>query len=1434
MKKYDFEHYHIQTINSHLFNILEDNYYIELGCVDVEVISNILNGKMVNLSDLIYIKILVNGIGKITNDSTNDMAYQFNYLYSIHERSSSSKFILTCGVVRYYDDSHIEKFAPLILIPLDINYKTNTVCINGEATINTCIMKYLTKIQILSDRDVQTLKSINDYKIQSILDIDTVTHMFDDSISFSVGCENYLSVMEVEYFEFAIEKNHFNTQRSILETNDYTIMNNFFSSILSVFPTNIEQKYIMQKAHNGENFVVDGKFGVGKTRTIINIICDAVYNNKKVLYVNQDINTTNYVLNTLVELGLSKYIYEDCSNLTITKESKTNVFEEKQFDLSIIDKLNSYRNIYERKFCGYPYSYIIEKLSIQHALGHNECIPIEVNLERHEVEYIYKSLKNIEKSLESIDPFPSNPWSTLLSSKKAPTIKEIIDRTTNFNNIQDEVCNKLQDFSKKYHFKDIIDIHDFNHLNEEIISFLNIKPLKIWSEDSFQSKAFAALDEISALIDTHYNSNTYYEETLENIYSVGNASNYIKTLSSKYFVIENQDSPDNKYVDVLLSTGDELDSFYSNLVDFTNQSTNDFNDATDLLPFTQIDQSVFIFFNKVLDLYMNNAIYDNWHKEYLDNSVDLLKKARNYLTEIAELDNLYKDIEEYVLSNFYFSNLQQIISSKRFDSLLKKYINKKALKAKHISFNDIKQKVKKYYEQGLIVKHYVPSIKEGLDDDSIVWKEYSEYLRFLQSLTSKQHEIYTKFTKKLLQDNTCKNKLIKCLHNISSSTHILDDLLKTFNYYHIRINGEHFISYVDNIKSTLPYIKSVIETRNIINKVYKTSNNITVFDLLVLREVDNEYLRCLNTIECNRGYYSSLFGDAFKDFDTNVSIIGQTINHFDAFMKRLTSKTLVLNIVTSCESRTHIDEFFQYSALFVKLYNDWYNALRGFSTCFFGGKMNIQNKSFKEVQEILHEHITRLDQVELVANIEYDLDEFYDYSLKALPKGIQSGEYSFGIAEKYLYSTLYKYFNDMQRDGFVEFDLDGFVSLVDSFKESEQQYCNSNQTKLLKKLESTYLNKRKKTYLYDFKDQEYYHRIFIADVDRLNNLEYYNNFDLLIVDDGQLSSANKYTKINNFEHVIVFGNRAFQSSITNSLLHRVSEYSLVPLNKRYLNLSFSFENIWQSNNQFIYNPNLLINIDKERTIESFAYTIYQKYLRNQDRTICVIVSKKTSRRLLYTYFVQELSKNHSQDEVLNIIKHNLIITSVHETSGMVRGDTYKSTGLKINENVRNCDFVYLWYPDIENVDKLNKSLIIKNYLVASREVNICYAGLYSDKPAKKQYDEIIELISNTTSRDIIIKDMTSFVYQSLQSKGIKVDYGFGFLDLIAISNDIKLGIVIFGRRMDVRFSIVDDYLFYVDEYKKRGWNILLFRMEEFFTSYDECIEKIVETASKVD
>ena len=97
--------YRIQSVNRHLKNILEENYYIELGCINYKILTRLLEGEEIDIQDCIYDELAEEGIGQITNDE-NSLSYQISYLLHLRQKSSSCKIFLTCNILKYTDKNN--------------------------------------------------------------------------------------------------------------------------------------------------------------------------------------------------------------------------------------------------------------------------------------------------------------------------------------------------------------------------------------------------------------------------------------------------------------------------------------------------------------------------------------------------------------------------------------------------------------------------------------------------------------------------------------------------------------------------------------------------------------------------------------------------------------------------------------------------------------------------------------------------------------------------------------------------------------------------------------------------------------------------------------------------------------------------------------------------------------------------------------------------------------------------------------------------------------------------------------------------------------------------------------------------------------------------------------------------------------------------------
>ncbi len=1448
MKKSENKTYNIQSINKHLVNILEENYYIELGNVDLKVLHEILSGQTVSFNKMFDYNILTKGIGKIT-DKEEDARFQFNYLYELHQKSSSSKFVLTCGTVKYLDKIGVETYAPIVLIPLSLDYLNMKFVINSSPRINSVFIRLLkkrynkektqleqekieaTQEQTINEKEeklnkintlINNLDALDDVKISGVYEVDLLCQKLSEITSLTIDTTNYLTVVEVEYPDYVDKKGIFGIQRSILETNDIELLNQYFKNTHGILTSNIEQKYITLKAHNGESFVVNGKLGSGKTHTIINIIGDFLYNNKKVLYVNHDLDNINDFRRKIKFFGLSGYLHDLTKNvINIDDESELEVKKYGKFDFNTISAISAYRNLYDQKFHGFPYSYILEKIAIRKARNIKDIVTLEDNLDREEVEYIYKALKQIEHELQFIDPLPDNVWGSLLSSKNAPVVNEIIMRTNKFYDETKKIIKLLDKIEVKYHLEEIKSISDFHRLIEQMISFVTVRPILKWTENNFFEESHRALNDINNDIDIHYNCNTFYKRNCPENYIPGSISEHFKTIIYKHYDIKNANSADCTYVNQFLSTFNSFKEFVEKIKLWAASSLNCYDVLKKYFNYDTPDSSQFILFNNVLNLFENYEIDDAWFLEFVESPKEIMKKSIKLNEEFKKLQTLKDSLLPYLTFNeLVFVNIDEIINNKHFLKLLKKHFNKAQIKKDHLSTSTICSRFKAYYEQCLVIKDELPKTTTFNQVDEQIWKNYLYFLMFVSKLNSFEiNSIIYLYKNGLKQKNASKADLINNLLKLKENQKELEIIEYSLGKYNIRVSGDNFLESVRFIRGNINYFEKVINAIQNIKNSFITSENLKTSDILDLIEIDTQHLLVLERMEKNSKHYEQLFGPSFQKFNTQTQEITQSIERFMEFMKRLKttatiSKKQLFKVLLEEKS---FKEFLDNITLFTASHSEWFGSLRDFSNCFYGGKMNLQNNTFKEIIDLLKVHVKKSDQVEHVYLIEHILDTFYRYKLEDLPKGIQEGKYREGIAEAYLYSTMCKYYRDMKANGYLKFDLNAVKKTTLAFDQEESRYAETNLFKLRYQNKNKNVIKKKKKDLTDkiFPNNK---NLFVSDVDVFNNLDDLDFFDLVIIDDAHLSTANKYANILNASQVVVFGDNMFQTSVTNTLIKRVKASRFIHLRKRYLKMRNDFGNIWQVDNQFIYSPNLSLNIDGYNSLEEMVTTVVKHFKEFKDtidkRTFNIIVASAATRREVYRILINVLKKDYSDEEVVMIADDLIRITSVN------------------GESVRIASEIYLWYDDIVGFDQFAKDLIKRNYIAASNSINVCYEMVKNPKQNEEMLSSIKEFVGEPIVITNNIEGIAKIMCNELIKKGLNIELGYGHLDLVIKTKTKNIGVMLYGKRVNSSYSIVDDYLYFVKEYEKHGWEIKLYCMEEIASSLDNVINDIINCVKK--
>lgn len=1426
MKRIGEQKFYIQSSNSHLLNILDDNYYMELGVVNLSTLNKLINHQSLDISQLIYYELLNTGIGQITNNQSSDIYYQLNYLLSLRQKSSSNKFFLTCGTIAYYDELGVEKYAPLVLIPVEIDYKNGRVSSTSTPMPNRLLLKLLaTKFKSSTEEQNKFIETYGNITLSNIGQIDKLMLDLSNETGYKYSPSNYLTVCKVEYYDFNLNNDFFNVERSIYETSSDEIIKQYFKKVNSILPTNIDQKYVILKASQGDTFAVDGRLGSGKTYTILNILADAIKKNKKVLYVNQDLDNVWDVEKNLRFLELGQYVYnltKSLREITVPTVSLPPLSNQ-DFKLDEIDEIMRFEKGLDEKVNGFSIRYILENLTVLR-YTYSDLIPIELeeNLQKYEVDYIYKSLKEVEEGLKIIGLYRNNIWRKLSISHNNFTVDEVISRTTQLCELNSELTIKVKEFCDKYNIEFPRNINDLERMIGNAISFNLIKPLAIWQDKQIRTDAIIALSEIQHLADNNYNATKYYESKISYDYTPGTAEIILKDLCGKYLDInKNNSSNDYIYLDNLLNGKDIIEKIQIELekvLEGITESEHTLAKLLDIPNFTQkFDIGHYRFLEKLDNFLKDNFVFNSWASFAID-SMRNFKIAGEKIKGISEqAKEIRNRFEKYLLNkeDLMYHNIVILNENQLFTKNIKKYFDTLKVRKDKLNINDLIDDVQKYYE----VLHETVVLVTDLDykGSATLEQQISCYINFyelMSNLDLPYFEILKKlFNKRMKHVEVDMYDVKKAVSKFINESIKLDEIDSVLAEYKIFSNGAYGYAKKKELINAHKYLKKISKRIEELEAIFIHHNKITTQLIIELIQNDDLYLDAQKVITENGEHYQSLLGINYKEFDTIISDMGQTLDHFDEFTKRI-KKGIDIKSVFKEEVLTHLIED---AFVLRSLESEWITAFRQFSICFRGGQNSLQNNSFEENKLILDEYLNSIHHVKHIFFINSIISKCQLLGLNSLIEIIKESEAGINLAESYLYNTLVKVYNIALVNKPYILDFANYENMIEKYELFEIDYCTQN-IKALQKPEE----KRNKSRLSNVRFDDYdrivdilskYVNIFLADINILNSGINLQLFDMVIIDDGHLSSANKYNRLSEVKQCIVFGDKSFQSSIVNTLMQRMGEACIVPYHNRYIRMSSRFNNYWSNNNRYVYNFDTKITKQQLNSNLHFANTIVEFFEKNPSHIINVVVGSELTRRELYSKIVILLERNYSCDEIIQILCYNIRIINA------------------INEGSRYVNDVMIYYNDFVNLEHRQKELIFKNFIVVSNNVYVYYVGTKFDDQNAALLKDINNTIGKTISTSKSIRGISKLLYDRLKENDVDVKDGFGYFDVL-IDGKNTIAVMIIGKEQDDDYSLLDEYRYYYREYQRNGWIVEILYTGDLISRFDEVVEELVELSKE--
>ena len=391
------------------------------------------------------------------------------------------------------------------------------------------------------------------------------------------------------------------------------------------------------------------------------------------------------------------------------------------------------------------------------------------------------------------------------------------------------------------------------------------------------------------------------------------------------------------------------------------------------------------------------------------------------------------------------------------------------------------------------------------------------------------------------------------------------------------------------------------------------------------------------------------------------------------------------------------------------------------------------------------------------------------------------------------------------------FDVDKVKAKFEEFERNEQNFCLKNIQDIrklcLKKSKSKTVNAMFFEYNKNIDATIKYNNLYLADLNIFNSDLDLSKFDLVIIDDCHLSSANKYSRLDQCKQIIVLGDKSFQSSVSNSLLQRIGNDSVVKYANRYVKMTPKFNNVWNYVNRYIYSYETVVSINAISSLNMFAEKIVEYFIKNPKNIVNVIIGNEETRRELYVAIVTILNMSYSSADVIEILTYHIRLINVNE------------------EGAKYVNDVFIYYTDFLEYDLLQKNLIFKNFVVVENTVQIFYLDSKNNKSIEEDINKtMVKAIVNPKSSDGIAQ----IFKDDLNKKGIKVKTGFGKFDItIQKSSKHPIAIIIEGGTYNSSFSLIDDYHYYYRQYTSRGWDVKIISVYDLINNYDAILKKTI-------
>lgn len=248
------------------------------------------------------------------------------------EENGAPSLYMSFGLMRWCDDSGTTLLAPILLFPVEFVYKNQVYHVKwrGEdPMLNVTLFEYLKQTYEIEFEGLEELvNSDSSFDLQQIFSI--IREGLLKKPHWNVLEECLIGVFSFSKFVMWNDIHTHGTQMQESPIVDALVENDLIhsddveavdldatispSDLCTPLPFDSSQLHAIVASTGGKSFILHGPPGTGKSQTITNMITNALYHGKRVLFVAEKMAALSVVQNRLEKLGLGDFCLELHSN----------------------------------------------------------------------------------------------------------------------------------------------------------------------------------------------------------------------------------------------------------------------------------------------------------------------------------------------------------------------------------------------------------------------------------------------------------------------------------------------------------------------------------------------------------------------------------------------------------------------------------------------------------------------------------------------------------------------------------------------------------------------------------------------------------------------------------------------------------------------------------------------------------------------------------------------------------------------------------------------------------------------------------------------------------------------------------------------------------------------------------------------------------------